>query len=367
MAYMSRNRAVPGRIAVIGNIGSVSPPRMKCELENGVVGAAAHPFIDTPPPLLKVSRVTRIYDLVMTHKLDADDFFIHQVQRLCAEAGLNFFLIEPLWVELFHEQLQQGRVWPRVLLNMHSEHHQPEDIFHRLINLAAARNTQVIDPPDRARAAFDKARLHPQLVGAGIRVPWTLVVPRERPADWKLSVEEHAALGTPFIIKPAMGYGRKGLVLDATDEADLERSIAAWSDENYLLQRRIVPRERNGEPVYFRAYFVFGSVWVTWWNCYNDRYRLVTEAERSELGLERVEELSRGIAALTGMNFFSSEVALAEDGEFVVIDYVNDQCHLLSQSASPQLGVPDELVAAIARKLVGSVRDAVRQPPRPTA
>ncbi len=306
--------------------------------------------------------MTRIYDLAMTHTLDTDDYFIHQIQRLCAEARLNFFLIEPAWVELFYEHLQTGRIWPRVLLNMHSEHHQPEDIFHRLINLAAAKNSQVIDPPDRAQAAFDKSRLHPHLVGAGISVPWTLVVPRERPEVWKLSAEEQSELGQPFVIKPAMGYGRKGLVLDATSEADLERSIAAWPDNNYLFQRRIVPRERDGAPVYFRVYYVFGSVWLSWWNCFNDQYRMVTDAERSELGLDRLEEIIRQIAALTGMTFFSSEIAQAKDGEFVVIDYVNDQCHLLSQSAHPQLGVPDELIRAIAKKIIEAVQAAIRQP-----
>ena len=37
--------------------------------------------------------MTRTYDLVMTHKLDADDFFIHRVQQHCAERGLNSFLV----------------------------------------------------------------------------------------------------------------------------------------------------------------------------------------------------------------------------------------------------------------------------------
>jgi hypothetical protein len=43
--------------------------------------------------------VIRTYDLVMTHKLDADYFFIHRVQQHCAQRGLNFLLIEPLWIE----------------------------------------------------------------------------------------------------------------------------------------------------------------------------------------------------------------------------------------------------------------------------
>lgn len=309
--------------------------------------------------------MTRIYDLAMTHKLDTDDFFIHQMQQLCAEARLNFFLIEPLWADQFHHYLENGRIWPRVLLNMHSEHHQPDDIFHRLVNLAAARNCQVIDPPDRARAAFDKARLHPQLVNAGINVPWTVVVPRVRAADWQFSDEERAELGSPFIIKPAMGYGRKGLVLDATREADVDRSIHLWPDENYLCQRRVVPQERNGEPVYFRAYYVFGKVWVSWWNCHNDRYRLLTEGDQSEIPLADIESIMRRIAGLTGMNFFSSEIAQDEDEQLVVIDYVNDQCHLLSQSADPRIGVPDKLISDIARQIVQAAQSLIRNPPAP--
>src|SRR5213593_3122369 len=88
----------------------------------------------------------RIYDLVMTHKLDADDFFIHRVQQHCAERRLNFFLIEPLWVESFRIYLELHEVWARVLLNMHSEHHQPDEIYHRLVRLAHERQTVVIDP-----------------------------------------------------------------------------------------------------------------------------------------------------------------------------------------------------------------------------
>src|SRR5260370_22064716 len=97
----------------------------------------------------------------MTHKLDADDFFIHRVQQHCAEAGLNFFLVEPLWVQAFYEGLSKGLVWPRVLLNMHSEHHQPEDLYHRLVRPAAAKKVQGIDPLSRPPAALCEARLHP--------------------------------------------------------------------------------------------------------------------------------------------------------------------------------------------------------------
>ena len=52
------------------------------------------------------------------------------------------------------------------------------------------------------------------------------------------------------------------------------------------------------------------------------------------------------------MQFFSSEIAQTESGAWMLIDYVNDQCHMLCQSANARIGVPDAVVAAIARQLV---------------
>ena len=297
----------------------------------------------------------------MTHKLDADDYFIHRVQALCAEAGLNFFLVEPAWVEPFFQKFERGEIWARALLNMHSEHHQPDEIFHRLVRLAAERRTLVIDPPDVALAAFDKARLHPRLITAGLLVPHTVLVPAAQAAGFQLADADRVALGSPFIIKPSLGYGRRGLVMDATSERDLARSALSSPNEVYLLQRRVVPRMVNGVPAYFRVFYVFGTVWSCWWNCYTDRYRQVAAAEAAELNLSPLEEIIRRIAALTAMNFFSSEIAQTEAGDWVVIDYVNDQCHLLTQSTSPHNGVPDEVVAAIARRLVDAVRTSIKK------
>src|SRR5437763_15001227 len=112
----------------------------------------------------------------MTHKLDADDLFIHRVQQRCAELGLNFFLVEPIWVEPFCDQYAKGKIWARALLNMHSEHHQPYDVYHRLMWLAHERKTDVIDPPDVVVAPLDKATLHARRASAGFTLPSTSMV-----------------------------------------------------------------------------------------------------------------------------------------------------------------------------------------------
>ena len=87
---------------------------------------------------------------------------------------------------------------------------------------------------------------------------------------------------------------------------------------------------------------------------------MASEAEKTEFNLGALEDLARKIAALTQMKFFSSEIAQVESGELVLIDYVNDQCHMLSQSADARMGVPDSIIAAIARKLVISAAEMIR-------
>lgn len=298
----------------------------------------------------------------MSHKLDADDLFIHRFQAHCAEHRLNFFLIEPLWAEAFLARLEAGELTVRVLLNMQSEHHDPTEIYHRLIRAADRLGTQVIDPPDLALAAFDKARLHPQLAAAGLPVPPTIIVPAADRGSFTLTDDQRDALGKPFVIKPALGYGRRGVIIDATSEADLQRSAALWPEGNHLLQRRVVPRVTHGEPAYFRVYFVFGATHLVWWNCFTDRYRTLGPDEEAELGLQPLRDLAQQVARLTGMRFFSSEIAQTESGDFVLIDYVNDQCHMLAQSADPRIGVPDELVGTIARQLVENAARLLRSP-----
>lgn len=296
----------------------------------------------------------------MTHKLDTDDLFIHRVQFHCARLGLNFFLIEPTWITPFHEQFAKGEVWARVLLNMHSEHHRPEDPYSRLVDLAASKHTQIIDPPAIAQAAFDKARFHPRLLGTGIEVPYTVIVPGHEVDGFKLTDEMQAQLGVPFVIKPSLGYGRRGVIINARNETDLKKSASAWPGGDYLLQQLMVPRMVEGTPAYFRVYYAFGSIWCNWWNCYTDRSRPVSLREQEQYGLQPLWEIAQKLAVLSGMRFFSTEVLATAEDRFVVIDYINDQCHMLSQTANPEIGVPDEVVAGIAERLVQGARELIQ-------
>jgi hypothetical protein len=313
--------------------------------------------------------VPRVYDLVLTHALDTDDFFIHRVQRRCAEAGLNFFLVEPLWAAAFLEALQTRAVVVRTLINLHSEHHDPADVFSRLVATAEKLGVRMVDPPSKALPVFDKAAVHPRLLGSGLHVPPTVLVEAAAVESWQPTEEERLLLGSPFVVKPSLGYGRKGVVLDAVGPADLRRSLALWPDRTLLLQRRIQPRLIEGDPAYFRVYFVAGKTWACWWNCFTDRYRELGPEDEARLGLGALHAITRRLAEVSGLRLFSTEICVDLSGQPVVIDPINDQVHLLTQSAHPGIGVPDRVVAGIADALLDLVigwsrEDRVGSPPR---
>src|SRR6185503_16259421 len=97
-------------------------------------------------------------------------------------------------------------------------------------------------------------------------VPPTILVNAGDARDLRFTDDQRQLLGAPFVIKPARGYGRKGVLLDAMSEIDLQHSMALWPDEKYLIQKKIVPRDLEGRPAYWRLFHAFGSLWWCWWN-----------------------------------------------------------------------------------------------------
>jgi hypothetical protein len=202
--------------------------------------------------------------------------------------------------------------------------------------------------------------MHLRMMAGGLNVPPTVILTALEAAQWQPTPEQKAMLGEPFVVKPSLGYGRRGVILNATGPADLKRSLDLWPDPHLLLQQRIQSGQLGGDPAYFRVYHVFGRTWCCWWNCFTDRYRELTQEEETAFRLAPLRDITLRIARLTDMQMFSTEIALNKAEEFVVIDYVNDQIHLLTQSSNPAIGMPDRVVGEIADALVAQVRRWVR-------
>jgi len=169
------------------------------------------------------------------------------------------------------------------------------------------------------------------------------------------------------VIKPARGWGWKGVVLGA--RGDLE-AISTARDfdrgDDFLVQRQVpyafLPDDQGDtRPAWWRVFYLFGEMIPCWWNPENGEYRLMSLRELSMNELLPLARLSAEIGRLSGMDFFSTEICLAEEPAmpgaqyqaagrpFYVIDYVNDQCDVRCQSRHAS-APPDEVVRHLAER-----------------
>ena len=76
----------------------------------------------------------------------------------------------------------------------------------------------------------------------------------------------------------------------------------------------------------------------------------VTSSEENRYELSALHEITRRIASICRLDWFTTEIALTLE-EFVVVDYVNDEIDTRIQSKAVD-GAPDEIMQSIASQLV---------------
>jgi hypothetical protein len=161
-------------------------------------------------------------------------------------------------------------------------------------------------------------------------------------------------LGPTFVIKPAHGGGGQGVVTLATTVEQITQARREQPDDMYMLQSRVVPARRGGRPAWFRTIYVDGKVYPSWWEFDSRCYTPVSVAQEAHYGLEPLTQITGTLAAICELQLFSTEIAIDQDNQFVVVDYVNDPIDLTLASKKTD-GVPDEIVAFIADDLAGLV------------
>ena len=105
---------------------------------------------------------------------------------------------------------------------------------------------------------------------------------------------------------------------------------------------------------------VFGEIIPFWWNPTNHEYHLVTPAQQRDYELAPLTRIMRGIARVSKMKKFSSEICLNEDGQYFAVDYLNADPDMNPRSLYPD-GVPDEVVRHIAWLSVAKGMDLVKR------
>ncbi len=275
-------------------------------------------------------------DLAIGWLWEYDESFVLALEREAQERrGLTTFQVSEFNIEEVLDGVRRKKLYFRLFLDRAFD---VEPRFERLGKLVLAQGGSVVNSYERTVEAIDKATMHLEFLSAGLHVPFTIIIsPFAERAEVGLSVEELARLGRPFIIKPANTTGGSiGVVTGAETLLDVTRARKEFGSDKYLLQEFIVPREIAGRRCWFRCFYVYGKVFLAWWDDLTHLYDLVTPDEEHFYKLRPLRRIMRTIARVSGLRFFSSEIALRqpspyEPSRFIVVDYVNDMCDMRSR------------------------------------
>jgi hypothetical protein len=301
-------------------------------------------------------ELTSRYDLAITFDWEYDRDFIRLVEESSRNRGLRTITIAPAEAARVVEAFRSGGLDFRVLLDRASGS-SPD--FISLQALAVEKGRDVIEGLDKLRWASDKATMHLEFLTAGIRIPYTVILPSHATEpELALRPEDLVPLGVPFVVKPANTTGGSiGVVADAAGPADVLAARRTYPADKYLLQERIVPEVRDGKRFWFRGFYVLGEVHLAWWDDRTHLYAELGSDEAVARSLGPIYQIVRTIARVSRLRFFSTEVARDVRGRLFVVDYVNEICDMRLQSSHPD-GVPDAVVARIANRIAAHARGA---------
>ena len=284
------------------------------------------------------------YDLCLPWYWEYDDVFVGMVERACIEEGISLWQIKPANLLESITALYKGITTFTTLLNRG----QGEPTFEPIQNWAREHDVRRINPAEVSAWSEDKATMHLEFINAGLNTPYTVVLASFL-AQPVLSPIDLAPFGQNFVIKPSNGGGGEGVIIGASSVEEILRARMEFPGQKYLIQSYITPQVIREKPAWFRVFYANGETYPCWWATDTHVYTNVTAEEENCYGLERLRDITKQIAAICKLDWFSTEIALAD--KFVVVDYVNDEIDTRVQSQAMD-GVPDEIINNIARQLV---------------
>ncbi len=300
-----------------------------------------------------------IFDLGIAYVWEYDDGFIALIEEVFHNAGLSTFLIG--YHNLFDviEKVEQKKLYFNFYLDRAWD---VDENFESLGKMISKKRTIIFNPYKKVLHAIDKASMHLELITAGLHVPHSIIIPpHSEEEEIYLSVEDLAILGRPFIIKPCNTTGGGiGVVTGAETLKEVLDERVNNYDDKYLLQEKIYPLMLDGKRAWFRCFWAFGKAIPVWWDDQTHLYEFLTKEQIDEFKLNKLYSITKRIAKLIGLDFFSTEVVLTEKNEFIVIDYVNDMCDMRIKSKHFD-GVPDEVAFLIVNNMRKKMNQLMRE------
>ncbi len=288
-----------------------------------------------------------MFDLLVLWAWEHDADFIALLQGSAKKVGIQIVCLGPPEAARVGPQLASGALQARALLDRvwdeGGEYEQHVPIARQCI-------PYLLNDFDLVRQAWHKPTIHYRLISHGLHAPYMLVLP---------SVKEHPTVGMPdlsplgerFSIK-SVNSGGSGVLKPGKTWQDVLTRRMEWPYEQTVLQAWIEPQMLGSRRAWFRLFYACGSTFICWQDDQTHEQNVVTVEEEGRHQLNVLRGMMQQIAGLCGLKLFSTEIALAQNGLWQVVDYVNDPCDYRLKSATVN-GVPDEIVRAICDRVVG--------------
>ena len=288
----------------------------------------------------------RAYDLCLPWYWIYDHDFVHFMEEACTARGVTLWQVTPSNILQAVNELYAGDVVFNTLLDRAADDLR----FEPIRRFAVEHGSHRLNPPALSHWSEDKATMHLELMQAGLHTPYSIIL-TPFVAQPVLPSLDLSVLGPRFVLKPAVGGGGEGVVMNASTLEDVCRARLEFPDQKYLVQEHVDARVLAGRDAWFRSFFVGGATIPCWWHPITHEYAILTPEEESEFGLGPLHEVTARIAKVCKLDWFSTEIVLTPDGRFVVVDYVNDGIDTRIQSKAVD-GVPDEVMQGITSQLV---------------
>ena len=287
------------------------------------------------------------YDLCLAWNWEFDADFVHLIEAACTARGVSLLQVTPEFLDRVLAELENGEITFRTYYDRASE---SDARFQPLVDWAVRHAAFCLNPQKYTLWSRDKATMHLEFITRGLYTPHTIILsPYARQA--LIHPCDLGQLGGSFAIKPACEGGGDGVILEATSWEQVLTARQQYPEEKYLLQAHVTTRILDGHPAWFRVLYCDGAVYPCWWDQHTHIYARVSAEEKARFGLRSLRQIPVLIAQICGLHLFSTEIALREDGAFLVVDYVNDPVDLRLQSKAVD-GVPDGYVESIVARLV---------------
>ncbi len=295
----------------------------------------------------------KVYDLALAYVWEYDIDFINLVEEKFQEAGLSTFIISEHNIDDVINQVMNRRLH---FSNYLDRAWDVDERYENLGRILTRRKSYLFNPYKNVLHAIDKASMHLEFITAGLHVPYSIIIPpHNENEDLLISVDDLAKLGRPFIIKPCTTTGGGiGVVTGAETLKEILEERITNSDDKYLLQEKIYPKILDGRRAWFRSFWAFGKAIPVWWDDQTHLYENILPEQYKSYRLNKLKSITKKIAELTSLDFFSTEIVLTQNDNYLLIDYVNDQCDMRIKSKHYD-GIPDNIVYDIISNMLRSL------------